>query len=175
MIDAVAGSNTQNSYVSLVDANAYFEARLHSTNWTTATDEVKTAALLQATRLFDVSFSFKGRPTTATQALSFPREYILKVDRSLNDNDIYIDKTIIPQGVVNAVCEIAYLNITNDVFLDTRSTSNDLKEAKIGSISVKLASENAKQVYTDLVSLYVSDLIECDNNSSINFRVSGSV
>ena len=98
------GGASDNSYVTLAEANTYFSDRLNSTangDWTNdsagtaRTDAVKSAALVTATRRIDEE-TFLGVKTTTTQALKFPR-----VD--LYDEDgIAFSTTAIPERVKQA-------------------------------------------------------------------------
>ena len=80
----------ENSYIDIAGANAYFAGRLHAGSWGETDNSTKEAALKQATRTIDRQI-LKGRKTTDTQELAFPR---------------YPD-TEIPQAVKEACCEEA--------------------------------------------------------------------
>ena len=49
----------ENSYCTLEQAEAYFATRLHAEAWTSAGDETKTVALIQATRIFNTFLLWK--------------------------------------------------------------------------------------------------------------------
>ena len=67
----VKGENT-NSYVTLTEANSYFETVPDSSTWTNKTDDQKNRALISATRWID-SFVYYGNRCDDGQALKFPR------------------------------------------------------------------------------------------------------
>lgn len=96
-----------NSYVSIADADAYHAARGNS-SWT-GEDTAKEAAILRAMAWLE-SRPWKGRPYsgpvgfTGYQALQWPR-----VDVELEGYAVPWDE--IPQGVVNALCEAALVEI----------------------------------------------------------------
>lgn len=78
------------AYVTLEEANTYFESRLHAEAWTNASDTDKQKALEMATRAIDRT-PLKGVKASWDQAHQFPR---------------YPD-TEVPQAVKDACCEEA--------------------------------------------------------------------
>ena len=126
-IIATAGSATANSYITLADAETYFESRIGITDWTAAITATKNIILVNATRLLDQSFSWDGDKATTTQALRFPRDYSYNCDGELQDNDT------IPREITNATCEMALFLLDNT----GQSTTNEFKSAKVGSLEVE--------------------------------------
>lgn len=106
-----AGASNANSYISLSDANTYFNTREFSDEWldmgstgTLTSTTRKENLLKQATREIDRTFRFFGvkynqgeRGATDYQALEFPRS---------NDTDAN-NNLIIPYDVQYAQCEQA--------------------------------------------------------------------
>src|SRR5688572_1750094 len=78
---ATAGAANANSYALLAEANAYHDARLHSEDWTGASADTRTVALIMATRLLDAMYVWDLYPTDATQALQWPRNGMLAANR----------------------------------------------------------------------------------------------
>ena len=78
-IVATVGGTTANSYVTLVEAQAYFDARFGSDAWDDASDPNQEKALLQAARQLS-AFRFRGYKNNPAQALPFPRAYPLHSD-----------------------------------------------------------------------------------------------
>jgi len=78
------------SYIDIEGANEYFAGRLYAGSWGETSDADKEKALKQATKEIDRQL-LKGRKTTDTQELAFPR---------------YPD-TEIPEAVKEACCEEA--------------------------------------------------------------------
>lgn len=95
-----------NSYISLADANTYFEDRLNSATWDEATDTDKSKALIQATQIIDQK-DFLGYKSVRTQSLKFPRT-------GLVDDGIDVDGSTIPKRVKDAVCELAIWCLSED-------------------------------------------------------------
>jgi hypothetical protein len=125
------GGADSNSYATLVEADAYHDTRLHNSEWTGATDSVKEAALIWATRTLDANFYWDGRKSTETQALDWPRS-------GVTDSDGYsIDSDIVPIQVKYAESELAFLLIKNDRTLAVDPNQDGVKELKINGIMLK--------------------------------------
>ena len=71
-INATVKGENANSYVTLTEANTYFETVPDSSTWTNKTDDQKNRSLISATRWID-SFVFYGDRFDDCQALKFPR------------------------------------------------------------------------------------------------------
>ena len=71
-INATLQSATANSFVTLAEANAYFETTPSSTQWDNKQDDKKNRALISATRWID-TLNFYGDRCDTNQALSWPR------------------------------------------------------------------------------------------------------
>lgn len=94
-----------NTYVSLSDANAYFDTRLNSDAWTAASETDKEKALIMAARIMN-EFRYTGRKYNYTQPLAFPR---LGTEHELSDGQLMLYAVLItvPESVKNAQCEQA--------------------------------------------------------------------
>lgn len=118
------------SYVTLAEANAYFDSRPFSTNWTDATDDEKEDALKYATKLIDLR-SYTGIRTELSQELAFPRT-------NMYIDNVYQPSSTVPQRVKDAQCEMALYLTQNDM-----TEYNDLSEfdrIKVSSIEVETRS-----------------------------------
>jgi hypothetical protein len=73
VIDATLSGASANSYVTLAQANTYFETVPDSSTWTSKTDDQKNRALISATGWLD-GLTYYGDRCTTTQALKWPRE-----------------------------------------------------------------------------------------------------
>ena len=123
-IDATLKGASANSYVTLAEANAYFETTPNDTNWNNKNDDKKNRALITATRYIN-DFEFYGKRCTLAQALKWPRKDY-KVD------GVKIDCTFIPDEVKVATFELA------------RALANDgtYEEVKLGDLEVKYSSDS---------------------------------
>jgi len=129
-IDATIGGASANSYVTLADAEAYFETVPSSSNWDDKTDDQKNRALISATRWID-ALSFYGNRCTETQALKWPREDY-KVD------GIELACTLIPVGIEVATYELARaLANDTDAIIGSTGTTGLYDEVELGELKVK--------------------------------------
>ena len=128
------------SYVSLEEANNYFNSRLHAEAWTGATDTDKEKALKQATRNID-TLPFRGAKASDAQALSFPRAYTVYKDGGL----VLVTDQDIPQAVKNATCEEALSLLQN-------SQRKQLQEEGVDSITIGNLTEHYSGTYKSISS-----------------------
>ena len=154
VIDATVGGANSNSYVTLAEANTYFEARLHVSNWTDATDDTKNRALVMATRRINQE-TFYGTRETTTQRLAFPRIGLEDLD------GIELD-SIIPEQLKEATYELAIHLIGTDMSKPSVDTSN-VSEVQVGSVKAKYIvdkNDNVSQSYDTLPPFVLSLLAD---------------
>ena len=134
-ITATLSSATANSYVTLAEANTYFETVPDSSTWTNKTDDQKNRALIAATRWID-TFVFYGDRWDNGQALKFPRNNY-KVD------DVELACTAIPNDIKYAQYELARA-LANDTGAITGVSGKDgnFSEVKLGDLQVKYNTES---------------------------------
>lgn len=118
------------SYISLTDANTYFNSRYNSGEWALLEDSVKETLLKSAVRVIDVYCDFKGWKTDEDQLLEFPR----------NDEDI-------PENIKIAQCEIAFAIYNNE-------NINDEKEAQLTKLKVDIIEFNWSDLKMKTSTLY---------------------
>lgn len=114
-----------NAYCSVAEADAYHATRLHNTTWTGATNGTKEAAIIWASRNFEI-LSWKGWMTNPAQNLQWPRagvfrngnEVIDPSDSALYSNIIF-DSTVVPTIIKEATAEAAMWLIASDVTANT--------------------------------------------------------
>ena len=129
-INATLKSATANSFVTLAEANTYFETVPDSTNWDDKTDDQKNRALISATRWID-TLNFYGDRCDTSQALNWPR------------NNYHVDRvelvcTSIPNDIKYATYELANA-LANDTESITGSTGDTglYESVKLGEMEVK--------------------------------------
>ena len=129
-INATIKSETANSYVTLTEANSYFETAPSSTTWDDKTVDQKNRALIAATRWID-TFVYQGDRCDENQALKFPRTNY-QVDR------VELSCSTIPNNIKYAQYELARA-LANDTDAITGTTGKDgnFSEVKLGDIEVK--------------------------------------
>ena len=146
-IDATLQGTAANSYVTLAEANAYFETVPHDEHWT-GSDDAKNRVLITATRYLD-NFEYYGERCSTTQALKWPRkEY--KVD------GVKIDCTFIPQPVKNATFELAHsLLHKGEALVGTTGTQGTYEEVELGDLKVKFKdSSQTPGVINNILDIY---------------------
>jgi hypothetical protein len=102
-IDETVGGANANSFVTHAEFEAYMDGRLNADAFNAATFLERTQALVEATR--DLSARpWQGRRVTATQALSWPRQWAHDPDSPTQD---YFATTVIPIRIKRATYELA--------------------------------------------------------------------
>jgi hypothetical protein len=140
VIDAVPGSVTANSYVTLAEANTYHLTNLGSSVWNEDADsDDKAKALIKATRLLDENVNWQGWPASNTQALALPRSGMV------NRAGYPYQPWVLPQIVKDAVSEFAQLLLIDFLGGDTGDTDipAGISSVKAGSVEVKFNSSAA--------------------------------
>jgi hypothetical protein len=129
-INATLSSASANSYVTLAEADAYFETVPSSTQWDNKQDDKKNRALIAATRWID-SFVFYGDRCDHGQALKFPRN-------NYQVDDVELACSAIPNNIKYAQYELARaLANDTDAMTGNVGTNGNIAEAKLGDLAVK--------------------------------------
>jgi hypothetical protein len=123
-----------NSYVTLAEANTYFENRLNVAAWTEASDPEKTQALITATSVLNDE-KWGGMAISDSQLLAFPRSGSY-FDPRLGHEVIL--STSVPDRVITATYELAYHFLNNEDVLDDTGT---VATIQVGTISLNIDSE----------------------------------
>ncbi len=143
-VNLIVGTN---SYVSLEDANTYFNERLYAEAWTSETDDDKKArALITATRKID-RLIIKGVKADSDQTLQFPRSIYSE------DTKLWVEESEVSQSVKDAVCEEA-LALLKGIPKRVELQAQGVKSFSLGSLSenygsgkiVKLISQEAREL-----------------------------
>ena len=134
-ITATLSSATANSYVTLAEANDYFETVPDSSTWTNKTDDQKNRSLIAATRWID-TLSYYGSRCDNGQALKFPRN-------NYTIDNVELTCTTIPNNIKYAQFELARA-LANDTGAITGTTGKDgnFSEVKLGDIEVKYNTDS---------------------------------
>jgi hypothetical protein len=131
VLDATVGGEDSNTYITLADANTYFESRLYGTTWTSATDDNKNRSLAMATRMLDDLFVFQGDKLTCAQALRWTRSGVYDID------GCYVATDAIPTPIEEATCEQALELLKSDVTTQPELLAKGFKKAKVGPLEVE--------------------------------------
>lgn len=119
VVETGSGVSGANTYISAADADLYQAARGRS-SWATLDADAKATALIKAAEAIDSQYPWIGTKMTRAQGLQWPRHAgvdssgasILIIDRDGFDIDT------VPQAVVNACAEAAFLSLSEELFQD---------------------------------------------------------
>jgi hypothetical protein len=119
-----------NSYVSVAEADSYFEHHLNRSSWISASLATKTNALITATRKLD-DYEWTGVAVSDMQHLAFPRtgEYYSKQLGTV----VYFENET-PKEIKVATYELALHLINNTDLLESTSS---VREISVGPITLK--------------------------------------
>lgn len=153
-LNPTAGASDANSYVTLEEAAAYFDARLPlSTPWDDV--DAKEAALIMATRLLDASFRggrvlvpangsraayYKSNPkwagarASAAQRLAWPRAGVTL-------DGVEVDSAAVPREIKDAVCEYAGQLAIKDSSADNAVAVGGITSVTAGPVGVSFKNE----------------------------------
>ena len=129
-INATVKGENANSYVTLTEANSYFETVPDSTTWDNKTVDQKNRALIAATRWID-SFVYYGDRCDDGQALKFPRN-------NYQVDGVELACSKIPNNIKYAQYELARaLANDTDAITGTSGKEGNIEQAKLGDLEVK--------------------------------------
>ena len=132
-INATIKGENANSYVTLTEANSYFETVPDSTTWDNKTNDQKIRSLISATRWID-SFVYYGDRCDDGQALKFPRN-------NYQVDGVELSCSTIPLNIKYAQYELARaLANDTDAITGTTGKEGNISEAKLGDLAVKFST-----------------------------------
>jgi hypothetical protein len=121
-----------NSYVTIADADTYFETRIDSAEWETADDETKEQALVTATQLIDERH-WIGAAVSSSQALAWPRKNAIYYDPRMGQQ-ITVANDEVPSQIKIAVYEQALHLVQNEDLIAQKTQT--FESISVGSISL---------------------------------------
>jgi len=128
------GSNS-NSYVTLNEADLYFETVPDETDWDNKSDDAKRRALISACRWID-SLNYYGTRCDDDQALKWPRN-------NYEVDNVELTCDAIPKDVKYAQYELArQLANDTDAMTGNKGTDGNIEEVKLGSMEVKYSKQS---------------------------------
>lgn len=126
IVEDGTGLSTAQSYISVANADTYHTAH-GNTTWT-GVDALKEAALVRATQALDARYDWPGFRLVSTQALDWPRYDAYDVDGYILSD--------VPQGIKDALCEMALLELVTPGEL-TESVEVSVKREKVGALETE--------------------------------------
>lgn len=155
-VDATVGGANANSFITVADADTIANNMLNVTDWSDATTDDKSRALIMATTDLN-PLEWVGTRATTTQALSWPR-----IDAEINGRPI--EDTEIPREIKQATFDLA-LSILQDTAAAPSGTTGELipgipngglKRLKLDVMEIEWRTEglpsNRTSTYSQLIS-----------------------
>lgn len=149
-----------NSYVTLNEADSYFEDRLDASAWQEASDLYREQALVTATRMLEQK-DWEGVSVSETQTLAFPRSGSFYdpsrgVRQVFNTTYAFPSTTDETEGSLTrdiqllrqACYELAYHLLNNEGLTDSTGTVESLKVGPIELTEIRNSSSSAHSVNT---------------------------
>ena len=129
----------KNSFVTLEDAQTYFEERYDSNDWFALEEEDKEKLLITASKKIN-TFDFVGEPLEDNQPMAFPRDYAL------------------PQDIKDAVCEEAISLISKADSIHAKNQEDNITSISLGAGSVSYgagSNSDEKKLLASSTALYL--------------------
>lgn len=157
------------SYISLVDANTYFNTRVDVAAWTASSDPEKEKALATAAALMN-EIIWVGVAASDSQVLAFPRagDYMDPVLGKV----VTLNTAQIPQRIKAANCEQAYQLLNNDGLLDETG-----RVSKIKVDTIELSGLDSNESLPPRFSLTAQNLfypLTMEGAAALNIKYSGT-
>ena len=134
-ITATLKSATANSYVTLAEADTYFETTPESSTWDNKSDDAKNRALISACRWID-SLNYYGTRCEDDQALKWPRQ-------NYEVDNVELTSDEIPKSIKYAQYELARkLANDTDAMTGNKGTDGNIEEVKLGDMEVKYSTQS---------------------------------
>ena len=134
-ITATLKGETSNSYVTLAEANTYFETAPEESTWDDKSDDQKNRALISACRWID-SLNFLGDRCDNDQALKWPRN-------NYHVDNVELVCTAIPKGIKYAQYELAKaLANDTDAMTGNKGTDGTYEKVKLGEMEVEYNTDS---------------------------------
>lgn len=125
---------SSNSFLTVLEADSYFDERVGSVVWTDAAEEDKERALIQASRELSDLFDWKGYRREIDQRLAFPRYSLCTRD------DYYVDDDKVPREIKESTCELAVVLLSGSIAADS-PLDEGLNKIKVGDIELNFSKD----------------------------------
>jgi hypothetical protein len=123
-----------NSLATVAEADAYFADRLDAAAWTSASDTLKSQALVTATSMLN-DMAWAGVAVSESQNLAFPR--VGSYFDPLLGFAVALDGVTTPERIIKGVYELAYHLLNNDGVLDNTGGVESIEVGPIKLTNIK--------------------------------------
>ena len=152
----VTGANT---YASIDTVDAY-HAALGQATWT-GDDADKETAILRAMRYVE-NLQWNGTKTAQANPLSWPR------DDTYDRDGVEYASNMVPDAVVNALCEAALIELTDQGALrPTQATTGQVKRQKVDVIETEYFESNYSRQSFDAINGELIGLVGGSGGNSV--------
>jgi hypothetical protein len=135
IVEDGTGITAADSYVTLVEANAYASSSLNATSWAALGTDERERLLVAATRWLDQHAIWNGSKTFDTEPypnnLRWPRKYVCDAD------NLPVGENAIPVGLRSAVVELAMFFLNPDNNPTAHSDKAGLSEITVDVITLR--------------------------------------
>lgn len=151
LVEDGTGLAAATSYVSLAEADAYYEIDPNfSVIWAALDDSVKEFALSWASRILDQKAQWRGTPATTTQGLRWPR-------KGVNTRDgVTISSIIIPTALKHAVLELTKWLQGNDPTTGQDTTA--IKKITVDVVSITYQDKVIQSTFPTIINQILTGL-----------------
>lgn len=151
--DYTIGGVNSNSYASSVATDEWMATRLNNTAWVDANESQRMSALVTGTSQLD-RLQYIGEPTTKTQRLSWPRQFVPVPDPSgiywgqeLRLREHYEADNAIPERILEALYEVTLLLLTDNTLTEDASLRQFEDLEVPGVIKLKINSNALPRLF----------------------------
>lgn len=130
------------SFITLSQAETYFDGRLYVLDWSGASDGDKEKAMKMATRALN-RMAWRGSLTDDSQVLAWPRQGVI----GREGREIAV--TTVPQDVKDAQAELALALLREDLTAD--DSNRGVKRVKAGTVELEYNGEAPAKALPDAV------------------------
>lgn len=163
IVEDGSGLENSNSYVSLQEADDYWELR-NDSSWAALSDEDKTKGVVQASQYLDYFYKWIGDRYSSVQAMTWPRVVFFDADaRAMYANEI-------PKRIKDAACELAREAALNGPLLPTQDRGGRVQNETVGPLSVTYFADAAGRKEFPLVDVILSDLVTGQSSGSLTMQ-----
>lgn len=165
VVEDGTGLANAESFASVAEADTYL-AKRGMTNWATLTTTEKEQALVRSTDYMEQAYRllWKGNRVTATQALSWPREWVEREDYSSTsgltgdiDGKFYYPSNVVPNEVKAACVTLAFKAASGDLAPDLDRLT---KREKVDVIEVEYETGGVQYVRFRSVDMMLGPIVK---------------
>jgi Putative DnaT-like ssDNA binding protein len=164
IVEDGTGLATAESFASRDEATAFQRGRADDTTWLDANVDAQEAALKEATTYLDGNFDWVGSVSSLTQALGWPRAYVIDAEGRSVASDA------VPQKVKDACCFLAAKAIVGALQPELAGATVTSKRVASIAVTYSTGGDPAKRSFPE-----VRAMLKGLFNGSSGSGVSGSV